>query len=106
MTFESQRIEGSINLYGATFDDLSLKDYYETINKSEKIKVLSEDKSNQPYFLRLGWASTDRKTKMPGKDSLWIADKTSYKINDEINLSWDNGNGLQFKRKLMLMKTS
>lgn len=100
VTFESQRIEGSINLYGATFDDLSLKDYYETINKSEKIKVLSEEKSNQPYFLRLGWASTDRKTKMPGKDSLWIADKTSYKINDEINLSWDNGNGLQFKRKI------
>ena len=100
VTFESQRIQGSINLYGATFDDLSLKDYYETINKNEKIKVLSKEKSNKPYFLRLGWASTDRKVIMPGKDSLWKADKASYKINDEINLAWDNGSGLKFKRKI------
>jgi len=102
--FESERLEGSINLYGATFDDLLLKDYFETTDKKKKIRVLSKEKSNQPYFLRLGWASTDRSIPMPGKKSLWEAEKKSYKINEPIILSWNNGNGLDFKRKINIDK--
>ena len=33
INFESKRLEGSINLYGATFDELFLKDYFRTIGK-------------------------------------------------------------------------
>ncbi|MEC8265512.1 MAG: membrane protein insertase YidC, partial [Pseudomonadota bacterium] len=102
--FESERLEGSINLYGATFDDLLLKDYFETTDKKKKIKVLSKEKSNQPYFLRLGWASTDRSIPMPDKKSLWEAEKKNYKINEPIILSWNNGNGLDFKRKINIDK--
>ena len=59
INFESKRLEGSINLYGATFDELFLKDYFRTIGKNEKIQILSNANSEKPYFLRLGWASTD-----------------------------------------------
>ena len=31
--FTSKRLKGSINLYGATFDDLTLLDYYEKVGK-------------------------------------------------------------------------
>ena len=36
ITFNSKRLSGTINLIGATMDDLSLKDYFETINKEKK----------------------------------------------------------------------
>ena len=55
--FESQRLIGSINLVGATVDDLLLKDYFETINKEKNINILSPENSLSPYFLRIGWAS-------------------------------------------------
>ena len=34
--FKSGRLEGSLNLYGSTFDDLILSDYFETINREKK----------------------------------------------------------------------
>ncbi len=104
INFKSERLEGSINLYGATFDDLLLRDYFETIEKKENIKILKNEKSLSPYFLRLGWASTDRSILMPDKDSLWTSNKNNFAKNEEINISWDNGNGLQFNRKIKIDK--
>ena len=98
--FDSKRLQGSINLYGATFDELFLKDYFKTIEKKENIQILSSVKSEKPYFLRLGWASTDRSISMPGKDSLWRASKKSFNLNEEINLTWTNDSGLEFKRNI------
>ena len=33
LTFKSERIEGSVNLYGATLDEIILRDYFETIKR-------------------------------------------------------------------------
>ena len=100
VNFESRRLQGSINLYGATLDDLLLKDYFKTINKKEKLKILSpEDLSAQPYFLRLGWASTDRSIQMPDK-ILWKSKKNNYGENEIIELTWVNDNGLKFRRNI------
>ena len=100
VNFESRRLQGSINLYGATLDDLLLKDYFRTINKKEKIKILSPEDSAQPYFLRLGWASTDRSIQMPDKNSLWKSKKNNYGENEIIELTWVNDNGLKFRRNI------
>ncbi len=100
--FESKRLKGSINLYGATFDDISLKDYFETIDKKATIKILSKESSVKPYFLRLGWASTDKSMPMPNKDSLWTADKQKYAEDEKIILRWNNGKGLTFNRKISI----
>ena len=98
--FQSERLEGSINLYGATFDDIFLKDYFKTTEKEEKINILGKENSNKPYFLRMGWASTDKSIKMPGKNTLWKAPKESFSKNEDILLTWNNGEGLTFKRKI------
>ena len=100
ITFNSKRLSGTINLTGATMDDLSLKDYFETINKESKIKILNPVSSTSPYFLRIGWASPDKSVKLPNKDSRWKSLKKSYSENEKIELEWNNGEGLTFFRTI------
>ena len=100
ITFNSKRLSGTINLIGATMDDLSLKDYFETIDKENKIKILNPVSSLSPYFLRIGWASPDKSIKLPNKDSRWKSLKKSYSENEKIELEWDNGEGLTFFRTI------
>ena len=97
--FKANRIEGSINLFGATIDDIVLSDYFQTIEKNEKVRVLNKESSNSPYFLRMGWASTDKSLELPNKDSLWTASKKNFK-NEKIKLEWSNTNGLKIIREI------
>ncbi len=98
--FTANRLEGSINLYGATLDDLVLSDYFETIERKKKVRVLEKENSTSPYFLRMGWASTDKNLELPGKDSLWISSKNKISKNEKIVLQWENKNGLKFLRNI------
>ena len=99
INFKAKRIEGSINLYGATIDEIILSDYFETIKKERKIRLLQSENSASPYFLRMGWASTDNKLILPNKDSLW---KSANKINsnDPLEIEWTSNQGLKIKRKI------
>ena len=97
--FKANRIEGSLNLFGATIDDIILSDYFQTIEKKEKVRVLNKESSSSPYFLRMGWASTDKSLELPNKDSLWTASKQNFK-NEKIKLEWSNAKGLKIKREI------
>ena len=99
VSFKSQRLEGSINLYGATIDEIILSDYFETINKEKKIKLLQKENSSSPYFLRMGWASTNKSLKLPNKDSLWKSLK-NVNTNETIQLEWNNNQGITIKREI------
>ncbi|MAI60191.1 MAG: membrane protein insertase YidC [Rickettsiales bacterium] len=101
--FKSNRIEGSINLFGATIDDIILSDYFRTIEKKEKVRVLYKESSNSPYFLRMGWASTDKSIELPDKDSLWKASKENFN-NEKIKLEWSNNKGLKIIREISFDK--
>ena len=99
INFKANRIEGSINLFGATIDDIILSDYFQTIEKKKKIQVLQQENSNSPYFLRMGWASTDKSIELPDKNSLWKANKENFN-NEKIKLEWSNNNGLKIMREI------
>ncbi len=99
INFKANRIEGSINLFGATIDEIILSDYFETIKKEKKIKLLQKENSNSPYFLRMGWASTDKKLILPNKDSLWKS-KTKTNNNDPLEIEWISKQGLKINRKI------
>ena len=99
VSFKSQRLEGSINLYGATIDEIILSDYFETIKKEKKIKLLQKENSSSPYFLRMGWASTNKSLKLPNKDSLWKSLK-NVDTNGKIQLEWNNNQGITIKREI------
>ena len=97
--FKANRIEGSINLFGATIDNIILSDYFQTIEKKKKIQVLQQENSNSPYFLRMGWASTDKSIELPDKNSLWKANKENFN-NEKIKLEWSNNKGLKIIREI------
>ena len=100
ISFNSKRLSGTINLIGATLDDLSLKDYFESISKEKKINILNPVSSVSPYFLRIGWASPDKSIKLPNKNSKWKSVKKNYNENEKIQLEWNNDEGLTFYRTI------
>ena len=102
VTFDMNRIKGSINLFGATIDDIILKDYKETIKEDSKlITVLSKENSEQPYFIRLGWAS-NKKSDMPNKDTKWKSNKKHYINGEKIVLTWTNKDKILFTREILI----
>ena len=63
---ENSNLSGSISLRGALIDDIILKNYRETLDKSSKpIVVLSPKKSEDGYFVESGWATTKSDVKVP-----------------------------------------
>lgn len=94
---KSDKLDGSIALKGARFDDLSLVKYKETLEKnSPEVILLTPNGDSSAYFAQAGWVATDGKTKVPDGKSLWKASKNTLTSGDSTILSWDNGEGVTF----------
>jgi YidC/Oxa1 family membrane protein insertase len=99
VTIDSPRLKGSISLKGGRLDDLTLKDYRETVDKtSPNVVLLSPLGTKEAYYADSGWTSADPKIAVPGADTLWQADGNNLGAGQTVTLSWDNGQGLIFKR--------
>src|ERR1700730_725337 len=100
---ETPRIKGSIALKGARIDDVSLLDYHETVDpKSPNIVLLSPSGSHDPFNAEFGWSNGAGGTaKLPDADTVWSAASTAPLTPERpLVLSWDNGEGLVFKRTI------
>ncbi len=98
------RLHGSIDLRGGRLDDLTLADYRETIEpNSPEIVLLSPSGAKNTYFAEVGWIGDGTAT-VPNQDTVWTADKDVLTPGDPVTLSWDNGQGLVFKRTFALDK--
>lgn len=98
---DNQYIEGSITLTGARIDDIILKNYLTDLSpSSDNVKFLSPKGSSDSYFAEYGWVGTNNNIKLPDANSVWISDKNTISSNSPVVLSWDNGNGLIFKRTI------
>ena len=97
---DTRRLHGSIALKGGRLDDLTLADYHETVDKkSPEITLLSPTGSAEPYYADFGWtAAPDAKLTLPGPDTVWKASGSVLTPGNPIVLTWDNGQGLRFKR--------
>ncbi len=104
LLIDAPRLHGSISLKGARFDDLTLSNYREDLDKdSAPITLLSPTGARKAYFASFGWvAAPGTDTALPDDDSLWTADKDTLRPNDPVTLTWDNGQGLVFKRVVTL----
>jgi len=92
------RLHGSIALTGALIDDLTLATYRETLNpESDEIILLSPKGVEGAYYGQFGWAATAG-IKVPDQQSKWQANVKELTPETPLNLTWDNGQGLVFKR--------
>ena len=96
---DTPRMKGSINLKGARFDDLTLKDYRETIDPtSPAIVLLSPSGAADAYRASQGWIAKDPAVKLPNDDTVWQSAGGTLSPKTPVTLTWDNGEGLTFKR--------
>jgi len=104
VTLSNKELEGSIALTGARIDDISLLRYRETTDpNSPDIMLLSPAAGIGAYYAEFGWVGGgDSKLVLPNSDSRWIADSDKLTPDHPVTLTWDNGQGLRFVRKIEL----
>ncbi|WP_417670969.1 membrane protein insertase YidC [Roseibium sp.] len=102
---ETPRLSGSINLTGGRLDDLRLKEYHETVDKSSPTIVLLSPKGGpKPYYVDYGWvANPGADVALPGADTVWsVEGNATLTPASPVTLTYDNGQGLTFKRKFSI----
>jgi YidC/Oxa1 family membrane protein insertase len=100
---DTPRIRGSIALTGGRVDDVALKQYHETVEpNSPNIELLSPSGSPHPFYAEFGWlAPPGSAAKLPGPETVWRQqDSGSLGVDRPVTLTWDNGEGLEFRRTI------
>ena len=104
IAIKSDRLTGSISLLGGRIDDLSLNGYRETLKDgSDTVTLLRPVEEAEAYYALFGWAPGGALgyDAVPGANTLWTLDGASELTPDQpINLVWDNGAGLTFRRNI------
>ncbi len=97
---DNRNLAGSINLKGGRIDDVSLKAYRETTDpNSPIIQLLSPSGSPKPFYAELGFVPQPGSTVvLPGHDTVWAADGDRLTADKPLTLTFDNGQGLVFRR--------
>jgi YidC/Oxa1 family membrane protein insertase len=91
---------GSINLRGGRIDDLTLKDYQETVEPdSPNIILFSPSTTAAPYYAEFGWVGTVPGG-MPTTETVWSASAERLTPGAPVSLTWDNGEGVIFRRDI------
>ncbi|WP_332685504.1 membrane protein insertase YidC [Bosea sp. (in: a-proteobacteria)] len=99
---DTPKIAGSLSLTGARIDDVSLKAYHETVDpKSPTIVLLSPAGGPNAYYSDFGWvAAPGTNVALPNAKTVWTADNQVLTPEKPVTLSWDNGQGLLFRRQI------
>jgi YidC/Oxa1 family membrane protein insertase len=94
---ETPTLAGSINLRGARFDDLRLREYRQTIKKnSDIVTLLKPSGEADGYFGEFGYSGFDG---APGPDAIWQAPaNATLTPSTPVELTYEAENGLVFKR--------
>ncbi len=97
---DTSAIAGSINLRGGRIDDVALKNYHETVDpRSPRIVLLSPAGTQNPYYAEFGWLGAQAGP-LPNAETLWTADRQTLTPSTPVTLTWDNGQGLVFRRTI------
>jgi YidC/Oxa1 family membrane protein insertase len=97
-------LEGSISLQGGRIDQLSLKNYRETLEPgSDTVTLLSPVGSDRAYYALFGWAPGQGLTPetVPGANTMWqVESGDQLSPETPVTLIWDNQQGLTFRREI------
>ncbi|MCR9221537.1 MAG: membrane protein insertase YidC [Alphaproteobacteria bacterium] len=102
VAIETPALTGSINLRGARFDDLTLKNYRETVEEdSALIDLLHPANGAKPYYAEFGWAA-GAGIEAPTPQTVWEADRSRLTPETPVTLSWTNSTGQTFEQVLQI----
>ncbi|MEZ5885498.1 MAG: membrane protein insertase YidC [Paracoccaceae bacterium] len=111
VAIDTPRLQGTISLVGGRIDDLSLKDYRETLAADSPIvRLLSYPGAEnvvdaENYYATWGWqgAEGSGQVALPGDAATWTLEKgTKLTPETPVTLAWDNGAGLIFRREIAI----
>ena len=98
VSFEHESLQGSIMLEGGRIDDITLKNYFETLEKDENVAVMSPEKSKFPRYLEFGWLGSDgANLEVPDKNTKW---QVKSQDGNKVTIFWQNQNGVTFERDI------
>jgi YidC/Oxa1 family membrane protein insertase len=104
LTIDSPKLGGSISLLGGRIDDLSLKNYRETLEPgSDTVRLLSPVGEPLSYYSVFGWLPGTglEAADVPGAMTSWsAADGSTLSPGKPVTLTWANGKGLSFTRQI------
>ncbi len=104
---DAERLHGSIALIGGRVDDVTLKDYRETVDpKSPEIVLFAPIGSPQPYYAEFGFVNAPGgQIPLPNAQTEWKAESQGPLTSQTpAVLTWDNGQGLTFRRTISVDK--
>jgi YidC/Oxa1 family membrane protein insertase len=100
---DNGRLHGSMALQGGRIDDVTLADYHETVDPSSAdISVLRPAGRKDALFAEFGWVAGEPGTVVPDGSTAWASDATRLGRDAPVTMTWDNGQGLVFGRKVAL----
>ncbi len=100
-------VKGSISTFGSRLDDISLKNYKQTIEKnSPDVTLLSPQGSEFGYYAAYGWADVNNSNvNVPTPNTIWkVVSGTTLTPTTPVTLEYDNGQGIKFTRKIEIDK--
>jgi YidC/Oxa1 family membrane protein insertase len=104
VAIDTPSLKGSIALKGGRIDDLTLKDYRETVEPgSPNVVLLSPAGGPGAYYTEHGFVSDDAAAdlSLPGADTLWKAQSQGPLTQSApLTLTYDTDNGLRFTRTI------
>ena len=101
LRIDTPALAGSIALRGGRVDDVSLKNYHDTVDASSpRIVLLSPAGGPNPYYAEFGWVAGPGAGSLPGADTVWTTDVQVLTPEKPVTLSFDNGQGLVFRRTI------
>ncbi|THK37495.1 membrane protein insertase YidC [Ensifer sp. MPMI2T] len=102
VAIDTPALSGSINLTGARFDDLKLKDYHETVDsKSPVITLFSPAETPDGYFTEIGYIGNDATGSVPGPQTVWtLSGGDKLTPATPVTLTYTNDKGIAFVRTI------
>ena len=101
--FENDKIRGSISLIGSSIDDLTFKNYTNTLNGDDNVILLNPKQSNNGYYVETGWATTNKNIDLPNSKSLWsIEGSNKLTPSSPVILSWTNSQNIKFLKEISI----
>ncbi|MCL4143642.1 UNVERIFIED_CONTAM: hypothetical protein GTU68_040504 [Idotea baltica] len=103
---DSPSLTGSLSLTGGRIDDLSLKNYRETLDSdADLVRLLSPIGADDPYYALHGWVASVGATAdaVPNAATPWqVETGTTLTADTPVTLVWDNGAGLIFRKSFTI----